>query len=180
MNNLVVISGCSGGGKTTLLEELANRGHQVVEEPGRRIVAKELRRQGHALPWIDLAAFARRAIALALVDRWGCDPAGSWIFFDRGLVDAAVALQHATGELVLSRFCRVHRYHHQVFLAPPWPDIYRQDDERRHSFADATAEYERLHAAYVGLGYDVIVLPKIEVQARARFIMRTLTGGQPA
>jgi predicted ATPase len=37
MNRFVVISGCSGGGKSTLLAELGRRGHAVVEEPGRRI-----------------------------------------------------------------------------------------------------------------------------------------------
>jgi predicted ATPase len=31
--SFVVISGCSGGGKSTLLSELQRRGHAVVEEP---------------------------------------------------------------------------------------------------------------------------------------------------
>ncbi|WP_410012764.1 AAA family ATPase [Sodalis sp. C49] len=35
MNRLIVISGCSGGGKSTLLAELKRRGYTVVEEPGR-------------------------------------------------------------------------------------------------------------------------------------------------
>jgi hypothetical protein len=34
----VVISGCSGGGKSTLLDELGRRRYAVVAEPGRRIV----------------------------------------------------------------------------------------------------------------------------------------------
>jgi predicted ATPase len=42
VDHLVVISGCSGGGKSTLLAELAQRGYGVVEEPGRRIVREEL------------------------------------------------------------------------------------------------------------------------------------------
>lgn len=50
----VIISGCSGGGKSTLIDELAKRGHAVVEEPGRRIIADERARGGTALPWIDL------------------------------------------------------------------------------------------------------------------------------
>ncbi|MEL6962475.1 MAG: AAA family ATPase, partial [Pseudomonadota bacterium] len=41
MENFVVISGCSGGGKSTLLEALKRLGHGVVEEPGRRIVQSE-------------------------------------------------------------------------------------------------------------------------------------------
>jgi predicted ATPase len=69
MDRFVVISGCSGGGKSTLLGELARRGHAVVEEPGRRIVRDELERSGTALPWVDGVAFARRAIEMALADR---------------------------------------------------------------------------------------------------------------
>jgi hypothetical protein len=34
--HFVLITGCSGGGKSTLLAELRARGHPVVEEPGRR------------------------------------------------------------------------------------------------------------------------------------------------
>lgn len=46
----VVISGCSGGGKSTLLAELSRRGHTVVEEPGMRIVTEERLGNGRGLP----------------------------------------------------------------------------------------------------------------------------------
>src|SRR5262245_63699753 len=68
MQSFVTISGCSGGGKSTLLQELARRGFATVAEPGRRIVAEELQRGGTALPWADAAAFARRAIEVSLAD----------------------------------------------------------------------------------------------------------------
>jgi predicted ATPase len=50
MDRFVVISGCSGGGKSTLLAELGRRGHTVIEEPGRRIVIEEMNGGGSALP----------------------------------------------------------------------------------------------------------------------------------
>ena len=50
VERFVILSGCSGGGKSTLLDELARRGHAVVAEPGRRIVAEQLREGGAALP----------------------------------------------------------------------------------------------------------------------------------
>src|SRR5580693_8155456 len=49
MDLFVVISGCSGGGKSTLLTELGRRGYMTVEEPGRRIVKEELLGNGLAL-----------------------------------------------------------------------------------------------------------------------------------
>lgn len=46
----VVLSGCSGGGKSTLLAELARRGHAVRPEAGRLVVEAELAAGGGALP----------------------------------------------------------------------------------------------------------------------------------
>lgn len=173
-NRLVVISGCSGGGKSSLLSELARRGYAVVEEPGRRIVREELQRGGSALPWQDMEAFLRRAIAMALKDRARQARQEGWIFFDRGLVDAAAALQAITGEPALSTMGQIHRYHRRVFLAPPWPEIFVTDEGRKHNFDSAVQEYESLAAAYPSLGYETITLPKASVEERAEFVLRTL------
>jgi predicted ATPase len=168
----VVLSGCSGGGKSSLLEELRRRGYAVVLEPGRRIVQAEIETGGRVLPWLDLEAFARRAMEVALADLSNAAKLKGWIFFDRGLVDAAAALQHATGEAVPVQLSG--RYHPTVFLAPPWPEIFAADPERRHSYTEAAAEYERLHETYHRLGYNVILLPRTTVQARADFVLASL------
>ncbi|MBO1907628.1 AAA family ATPase [Microvirga sp. 3-52] len=109
MERFIVISGCSGGGKSTLLAELGRRGHSIVEEPGRRIVQQELQEGGAALHWKDAQAFAHRAIAIALEDRASATALQGWVFFDRGLVDAAAFLQHLTKEPVLAALAQSHR-----------------------------------------------------------------------
>lgn len=167
----VLLSGCSGGGKSTLLTELERRGFTTVPEPGRRIVEEEQRGAGLALPWVDLAAFAQRAIDLASEDRKRVGDEARWIFFDRGLVDAAVALQHATGHAAADVLAPYERYHRSVFLTPPWPEIYVNDGERQHGLAEAVAEYDRLVIAYRELGYETVVLPKVGVVDRADFIL---------
>lgn len=174
MNRFVVISGCSGGGKSTLLAELGARGFAIVEEPGRRIVKQELAGEGRALPWVDLAAFARLAIETSIADREATAGNEDWTFFDRGLIDAAVALENDTGEPVAGLLNDIHPYHSTVFMTPPWPEIYQGDGERRHSLEDAIAEYERLCAAYPALGYEVVILPKLSVAQRADFVVSTL------
>ncbi len=170
----VVISGCSGGGKSTLLKELERRGCIVVSEPGRRIIEEELNGDGRALPWVNLSAFANRAVQMALADRNRLAHEDDWIFFDRGLVDAAVALQHATGQSARDLLKRHDRYHQRVFLTPPWPEIYVHDDERQHDFAEAVAEYDRLRCAYADLAYDTVILPKVSVSERAEFLLHHL------
>ncbi len=174
MNNFVVISGCSGGGKSTLLQELRARGLATVEEPGRRVIAEEGGKASPALPWTNAEAFARRAIEMSLADRAQARAQKGWVFFDRGLIDAASALQHLTGEPAVQIFGQAHRNHHRVFITPPWPEIYKNDADRRHNFGDALEEYERLLRDYASLGYKLTVLPKTSVQERAHLILKTL------
>ncbi len=174
MDHFVLISGCSGGGKSTLLSALARLGHPTVEEPGRRIVGEEVASGGEALPWVNEAAFARRAIRLSLADRQASIPLPGWVFFDRGLIDAASALEHLTGKPFLRRFSRRHRYHRTVFLAPPWPAIYGRDEARRHGFEKGVEEYRRLLDVYPALGYELCILPKVSISARASFVLEVL------
>ena len=174
-DRFVLITGCSGGGKSSLLAELHARGHHVVTEPGRRIVAQELATGGRALPWIDETAFARRAIALALADRKAAKTCAGWVFFDRGLIDAASALQSLCGKPLLQQINAEHPYHRRVFLAPPWEEIYVMDAERRHGFAAGVAEYQRLSAELPALGYDVVILPRAAICDRADFVLAALS-----
>jgi predicted ATPase len=173
-SRFVLITGCSGGGKSALLAELKGRGHHVVEEPGRRIVKRELETGGHAVPWIDALAFTKRVIATALADRQTAKALFGWVFFDRGLIDAVSALELLSGESVLKEINALHPYDRRVFLAPPWPEIYVSDAERRHGFAAALAEYERLERQLGELGYDVLILPKVSVAARTDFVLDAL------
>ena len=82
VEDFVVISWCSGGGKSTLLDALEDLGHHIVKEPGRRIVTEEMAISGSALPWDDPVAFARRVIRLSLADRECSRQRSGWVFFD--------------------------------------------------------------------------------------------------
>ncbi len=173
-NRLVVISGCSGGGKSTLLAELNRRGFTVIGEPGRRVVDEAQRDGGAALPWIDMTAFLFRTLEKAREDYLSACNARDWIFCDRGIVDAASGLQHFAGEPLLSGPAAECRYHRRVFLTPPWPEIYVCDAQRRHDFAAASAEYARLVVSYGALGYALTEIPRLAVAGRADFILRLL------
>jgi predicted ATPase len=122
---------------------------------------------------VDATAFARRAIAMSVADIAAAAACQGWVFFDRGLIDAAVALEHLGGE-VAQTTTGGHRFHRCVFLTPPWPEIYVADDERPHGLAIAMEEYDRLREAYPRFGYETVVLPKVSVGARADFIQRSL------
>lgn len=174
MNPFVLISGCSGGGKSTLLSELQNRGYTVIQEPGRRIVQEQLANGGSALPWQDMEAFLKEAIKVAQADYASAPKESGWVFFDRGLIDAVAAWQELTCTPLLDELNKTYPYHSQVFLTPPWPEIYEADPERRHVMDAALHEYERLERVYPLLGYHVRLLPKTSVENRADFVLETL------
>lgn len=170
----ILITGCSSGGKSTLLDALEGRGYAGVPEPGRRIVDEERTGDGNALPWIDLEKFAYRAVDVARADLERVSAVEGVVFFDRGLVDAAVALEFAGGPSYRETLGSQRHYAKTVFVAPPWPEIYEADAGRRHGFEDAKAEHDRLAAALLDLGYDAIALPKTSVQERTDFVLQEL------
>src|SRR5690242_939578 len=165
----VMISGCSGGGKSALLSELERRGHAIVAEPALRVVADERQRDGRALPWIDAVAFGQRVLAMSIADH---ETAQELTFFDRGIVDAGVVITARGGELPADAVAQ-YRYD-RLFLAPPWPEIYEINDDRRHSLDKALRDYERVRMAHLHARYDPIPLPRDTVAARADFVLTNL------
>lgn len=171
-NRLVVISGCSGGGKSTLLGELAQRGHAVFPEPGRQIVREQTLIGGDALPWMDMDGFVAQCVARAIHFHTQARPEAGPVFFDRSLIDAVAAFEAGGRALPASYRNAVElcRYASVVFLAPPWENLFTSDNERRHAFPDAVSEYERLLRAYTAYGYEPVILPKASVTERIEFV----------
>jgi len=168
----VLLTGCSGGGKSTLSKELAHRGFATVQEPGRRIVAEELMGNGKALPWVDMKAFAMRAIQVARCDLVAAKHTNNIVFFDRGLIDAAVALAYSGGPTIQEIHGETFIYEMRVFVVPPWHALFAEDAERRHNFDAAVEEHHRIAQALDVLGYTKIELPKVTVQERAEIVLK--------
>lgn len=177
MERFIILSGCSGGGKSTLLSHLAARGFATVDEPGRRIVRAQMQAGGKALPWLDLPGFLIETAALAKSDYRTASAASCLTFFDRSLIDAASGLRNLGDDDLFQSLRHEFRYDKAVFLTPPWPEIYRKDAERHHDFDDAVAEYERLLRDYEALGYALHILPTAPVEDRAAYILDVLQDG---
>lgn len=174
----VVLTGCSGGGKSTLLGELAARGHAVRPEAGRQIVREQMHVGGDALPWRDAAGFVALAASRTMHLFNDAGSPSKPMFFDRSLVDLTSFLE-MKGIAVpahLRRAIALYRYAPGVFVVPPWPEIYVVDDERPKSFEDACREYEALLAGYRAAGYELIEVPKADLATRADFIEARLFG----
>jgi predicted ATPase len=173
---LIMLSGCSGGGKTSVLAELARRGFATFEEPGRRIVKEQLASGAEALPWRDLRAFVELSLAYSIRNLEAAARMDQPVFFDRGIVDAYNYFVQRNLP-VPSRFAEAvkhYSYRREVFLFPPWKEIFENDAERRHDFNAAVEECESLSETYAGLNYEIVIVPKLSVAARADFVLETL------
>lgn len=98
------------------------------------------------------------------------------IFFDRGLPDV-IGYRRLEGLPVpdtLQSLCRDRRYHPRVFIAPPWPEIYANDAERRQSLAEAERTYRMMREVYLEFGYELLELPRVSVGERVAFVQRQL------
>ena len=181
MQRFVLITGCSGGGKSTLLDALSRRGFDVIAEPGRRVIAQERATNGTAFPWIDPHGFTLKAIAMARDDLSQMADRNGVVFFDRGLLDAAVALRAQTGccleDVLGPKTQRI--FHRTVFVAPPWPEIFGQDQDRKHSLSEAIDEYSRICTALNEYRYVPEELPKVSVATRADFVLNRLKIAPP-
>ncbi len=168
VQNHILITGCSGGGKSTLIEALAREGFAIVSEPGRRLIAAGI------YPWDDLERFLIEAARLAEQDLQSVADVEGPVFFDRGLIDAFAGLERLGGPSVTQRLGKWRPYARRVFLAPPWPAIFQSDDERRHGFDQARIEYDHLVRLLPTLDYVCEKLPLVSVERRVAFIRERL------
>ena len=169
---LIVLTGGPGSGKSTLVAALARRGFATMPEAGRAIIKDQRARGGDGLPWTDRAKFAELMLSWDL--RCYRDAAASEapVVFDRGIPDSIGYLE-LCGLPVPPHFeaaAHAHRYRRDVFIAPPWPEIFAHDAERRQSLEEAEATYGAMRAVYTRLGYRLIDLPRVPEDERAQFV----------
>ena len=173
---LVVLSGCSGGGKSSLLAEMARRGYATRPEPGRQIVKEQAYIEGDAVPWGNIPQFVELCVSRGAYLYNTARPTDRCVLFDRSIVDAVASLARLglPTPAHLRHALQRYRYARVVFMTPPWQELFAADAERRHSFADAVAEYEALLASYPAHGYEVELIPKAGVRERADFLEQRL------
>lgn len=61
-------------------------------------------------------------------------------------------------------------YDRRAFRVPPWPEIFHQDDARRHGMPLAVAEFASLCERLLDYGVTWVEVPKASVAARADWL----------
>lgn len=174
--NLIVVTGGPGSGKTTLIELLRGAGFATTPEAGRAIIQDQTVIGGPALPWADPALFAELMLAWEIRSyRWALRQDGP-VFFDHAIpglpgyhrlmgLDVPPHVEAAVGAFP---------YRREVFIAPPWPEIYRTDTERRQTLDEAERTHDAAVESYTRYGYRLVELPRAAPEERLRFVLDRL------
>ncbi|MCU5783594.1 hypothetical protein MA04_02894 [Alcanivorax balearicus MACL04] len=172
----IVLSGGPGAGKTSLLQALSGLGYITVAESGRAVIRQQQARAGDALPWRN-----RQAFATAMLDRdrrqyRRHSGRGGPVFFDRGVVDVLgyARLERLHESAAMRWTARRYRYTPEVLMLPPWPDIYRHDQERKQTLAEAERTFQVLWDTYLDQGYRPLLVPRGTIRERRDWVLSHL------
>jgi predicted ATPase len=172
-NNWYVITGGPSAGKTTVLNELAKRGHAIQPEIARAIIEADLAK-GKTMAEIrgDNFAFQMRIYHLKC-ELEATLPKQQLTFFDRALHDTIPYLQmsgHTASPEVVARLNQAA--YRKCFLM----DLldFEQDAARIESPEEALKVHRLLEEAYRDTGHEVIRVPILPVPERTDFILANL------
>ncbi|RKK01678.1 ATPase [Pseudoroseomonas wenyumeiae] len=171
-----VVTGGPGSGKSTLIEALKACGLRTMPEAGRAVIQDQVTIGGSALPWDDRLGFAELMLGWELRSHREARDHVGVVLFDRGIPDLLgyLTLCGLPVPPHVQQAAHTFRYNRRVFIAPPWPEIFGQDAERKQSPEEAQATYKAMVDAYTGYGYELIHLPKSPVEDRVRFVLAEL------
>lgn len=170
--NIYIISGGPGFGKTSIIENLSLLGYNCSGEYARELINSQKKAEGDILPWKNPKKFQQEILKLRL-NFFNSITEQSVAFTDRAIPDQLAFANYNGFEKPdsLIYHSKEYRYADMVFICPPWPEIYKNDDVRKETFEEAALIHNFLVKVYTELNYDLIELPLIDSTKRAEFIL---------
>lgn len=172
---IYIITGGPGFGKTALINELRKCGYLCSDEFARDLIEDQVKNGGDILPWKNPGLF-QQEILRQRIEFFEAAPDEAVAFADRGIPDQlAFALYKGMGTPeILVRTAREYRYAPQVFVTPPWTEIFTNDPTRKETFDEAVQIHRSVSETYLNLNYQIVELPFLSVKKRMDYILQTL------
>jgi len=169
----VIVTGAPGTGKSTVLNLLESKGYKVIPEMARQLIAEQQALDSDMVPWKDHESFGQELFRRQ-VEQYSLAKE-SIVFYDRGIPDNLAYLRRdGYQNKELEDLSHSFPYHPDIFLMPPWLEIYGNDDVRWED-QDLMLDIDRaLREMYNEQGYTIIEVPKVQPQQRLQFILKHL------
>lgn len=176
-DNFIVITGGPGSGKSAILHFLSRLGYKYINETGRGIIKDRISRG--LTPRPSPGEFANQMFRSDYKNYIDNLETSGTVFFDRSFLDSAslIAETDKAQTSEVKEILETYRFNKNVFIAPPWEEIYCTDNERDQTYEESIVIYERLYKWYTLNGYDLIEFPKSDVDRRVKFLLEKI--GQP-
>lgn len=178
----IVITGAPGTGKTSLIDMLRDQGYHCFPEIIREFTSEEIKNGDPSTftsnPIVfasDSRAFNRRLITGRVAQfSEASEIKAPIVFFDRGLPDVLAYMDffEQRYENDFTDVVSKHLYD-QVFILPPWYDIYKGDEGRYESFEEAEQLHKHLNETYKAFNYNPVIIPKGSVEERFSFLLNS-------
>lgn len=173
---IIVIIGGPGTGKTTIIDGLSDRGYCCYPEISREVTL-EAKKQGIEQLFLEKPLLFSELLLEGRKKQFHSakDEPYELVFLDRGIPDV-LAYMHYIGDSYPSFFdaaCREHLYT-KIFILPPWEEIYTSDEARYENFEQAKLIYAHLKETYESYGYNLIEVPKGDLNSRIFHILDNL------
>lgn len=172
----IVITGGPGTGKSTIINDLIERGYFCFEEISRQITLDAQKEGIDQLFLSHPLLFSERLLKGRIQQYSKATKLDSEIvFLDRGIPDV-LAYMDFVGDSYPQNFmdaCKNNVYDY-VFILKPWKAIYTSDNERYENFEQALKIHNRLVNTYRTYNYNLIDVPFGNVKDRSNFILNAL------
>ncbi len=172
---IYIITGGPGFGKTCLIEELRQLGYLCCGEFARDLILSQQESGGNILPWKNPGIFQQEILKKRMAF-FGSVPEGIVAFADRGIPDQLAFAKHRGfgNSEILKIGALEYRYATQVFVTPPWPEIYVNDPTRTEPFEEALLIHDQVVETYISLNYQIIELPLLPLSQRVKYLLNIL------
>ena len=176
MAKTIVISGGPGSGKTTIINQLSQRGYACYDEISRDIIQEGQEAGVDQLFLTHPELFSKKLLKGRIQQYIDAKlVTDSIVFLDRGIPDivAYMDFKKEASPKSFTEACEKCVYDF-VFLLPPWENIYKQDNERYETFEESKAIYENLKNAYINYGYEIVEVPFGNLIDRVNYILNVV------